>query len=189
MGDTMLQHYKAWVDLCVYTQTTQYTPTTSLIPKKGLHVWPGGMDAIAFSASVKYQAWRRLLDIKYSISSRCISQRLLTLFLMLGWDPPRRSIRVVSLWPFWHDWWRGRLPCCRNQKKGTFSSQCWNTMYEVWGIAWRGINIYLICGNTVCVSTCWVDYVHVLLINILLQQSRFSEFGRLLISEKNCPAC
>ena len=38
MADTMLQHYKAWVNLCVYTQTRQYIPITSAIPQNGL--WP-----------------------------------------------------------------------------------------------------------------------------------------------------
>ena len=26
------------------------------------------------------------------------------------------------------------------------------------GIAWRGINIYLVCSNTMCVSTCQVGF-------------------------------
>ena len=36
MADTMLQHFKVWVNLCVDTQTKQYTPITSAIPHKGL---------------------------------------------------------------------------------------------------------------------------------------------------------
>ena len=32
----MLQHYKVWVNLSVYTQTKQYTPITSAIPQTGL---------------------------------------------------------------------------------------------------------------------------------------------------------
>ena len=36
MADTMLHQYKVWVNLCVYTQTKQYTPITSAIPQKGL---------------------------------------------------------------------------------------------------------------------------------------------------------
>ena len=32
----MQQHYKVWVNLCVYTQTKQYTPIMSAIPQKGL---------------------------------------------------------------------------------------------------------------------------------------------------------
>ena len=35
MAATMLQHYKVCVNLCVYTQTNQYTPTTSAIRQKG----------------------------------------------------------------------------------------------------------------------------------------------------------
>ena len=40
MADTMLQHYKVWVKLCVYTQakqtqTIEYTPNTPVIPQKG----------------------------------------------------------------------------------------------------------------------------------------------------------
>ena len=34
----MLEHFKVWVKLCVYTQTKQYTPITSAIPQKGLSV-------------------------------------------------------------------------------------------------------------------------------------------------------
>ena len=30
---------------------------------------------------------------------------------------------------------------------------------RIWGIAWWGINIYLVCGNTMCVSTCQVEFV------------------------------
>ena len=36
MADTMLQHYKVWVNLCIYTQTTWYIPIKSAIPQKGL---------------------------------------------------------------------------------------------------------------------------------------------------------
>ena len=44
--------------------------------------------------------------------------------------------------------------------------------------------IYLVCGNTMCVSSiekCLALYFTTL-------QSRFPEFGRLLSSKKNCPA-
>ena len=34
MADTMLQHYKVWVNVCAYTQTKQYTPVTSAMPQK-----------------------------------------------------------------------------------------------------------------------------------------------------------
>ena len=30
--------------------------------------------------------------------------------------------------------------------------------YRIWGIAWWGINVYLVCGNTMCVSTCQVEF-------------------------------
>ena len=49
----------------------------------------------------------------------------------------------------------------------------------------------LVCGNTIGVSTCQVDFVlwRNVFLYILLPRSRFLEFERLLSSKKNvCPA-
>ena len=48
----------------------------------------------------------------------------------------------------------------------------------------------LVCGNTMCVSTCYVDNVllRTVLLYVLLPRSRFSEFGRFLSSGTHCPA-
>ena len=35
----------------------------------------------------------------------------------------------------------------------------WSPVSRIWGIAWWGINIYLVCDNTMCVSTCQVEFV------------------------------
>ena len=47
--------------------------------------------------------------------------------------------------------------------------------------------IYLVCGNTMWVSTCQVEFAlkRTVLLYILLPLSRFLEFGRLFSSEKN----
>ena len=53
------------------------------------------------------------------------------------------------------------------------------------------IDNLLVTSFTMCVSTFQVDFCFVLrtvLLHILLPQSRFSDFGRLRIFEKNCPA-
>ena len=39
MADTMLQHDKVRVNLCVYTKTKKYTPIKSAIPQKDYNVW------------------------------------------------------------------------------------------------------------------------------------------------------
>ena len=47
-------------------------------------------------------------------------------------------------------------------------------VHMIWGIAWWDINIYLVCGNTMCVSTCLVEFVlRELSFFILQPQSRF----------------
>ena len=47
--------------------------------------------------------------------------------------------------------------------------------------------IYLVCGNTMCVSTCQVDFVlkRTVVLYMLLPRSGFAKFGRLLSSESN----
>ena len=73
-------------------------------------------------------------------------------------------------------WWRlpaspslggGVIPITSRQKTPERVSR-------VGGIAWWGINIYWVCGNTMCVSTCQVEFVlRELSFFILLPQSRF----------------
>ena len=58
-------------------------------------------------------------------------------------------------------------------------------VFGIWGIAWWGINIYLVCSNTMCVSTCWVDTYSLENLSCYIffyHGVNFTEFGRLLSS-------
>ena len=64
-----------------------------------------------------------------------------------------------------------------------------NLVYKILGIAWCGINVYLVCGNTMCVSTWQVElFVENCLSLFYCRGVDNRRFGRLFSFEKNCPA-
>ena len=69
-----------------------------------------------------------------------------------------------------------------------------NYLYGLWGIAWWGINVYLVyVFYTTCTSTCWIDNVLLRTCIAILYSTTvcgvdLGEFLRHLNSEKNCPA-
>ena len=65
MADTMLQHCKVWVNLCVYTQTKQYT---FAIPQKRLNKNNDNLTYIALFTKAIQKRFRNTIATKQKIN-------------------------------------------------------------------------------------------------------------------------